>query len=84
MKTLIVYDAEGYIILQVSGDVREPVGIPFLWTDIPQGKFVKAVDVSGNEPVPIFEDLPKSRMELLQEQIDALTIAMAALLGGEA
>jgi len=37
-KTLIIYDAEGYIISQMGGNVREPVGIPFMWVETPKGK----------------------------------------------
>jgi hypothetical protein len=27
-NTLIIYDHDGYIIAQMSGSIREPVGIP--------------------------------------------------------
>lgn len=37
-KTLIIYDAEGYIVSQMDGNVREPVGIPFMWVETPKGK----------------------------------------------
>ena len=79
MQTLIIYDSEGYIISQMSGDVREPVGIPFLWIEIPKGKRIVSVDSVTNTPV--FEDLPRSETEILKEQIDALNIAMAQMLG---
>ena len=80
MNTLIIYDSTGYIIFQASGSVREPIGIPFLWVEIPAGKRVVSVDMATN--TPIFEDLPKSNAQLLQEQVDALNIAMAEILGG--
>lgn len=81
MNTLIVYDTTGYIIYQAAGNVREPVGIPFLWIEVPEGKRVVSIDVSGEVPVPVFEDIPKSEVERLQEQVDALNIAMAEILG---
>ena len=82
MDTLIIYDETGYIILQMSGSVREPVGIPFLWVEIPQGKRIVSMDVSGETHTPVFEDLPKSEVQLLQEQVNDLNVAMAALMGG--
>lgn len=81
MKTLIIYDTEGYIIFQGSGDVREPAGIPFLWVDVPQGKRITGVDVTVTPNVAILEDIPKSQTQLLQEQIDSLTMAMAEMMG---
>ena len=81
MKTLIVYDATGHIIYQASGDIREPVGIPFLWVDVPEGKRITGVDVTVTPNVAILENLPKSSTQLLQEQIDNLNIAMAEIMG---
>ncbi|MBE5965431.1 MAG: hypothetical protein E7255_00385 [Lachnospiraceae bacterium] len=79
MQTLIIYDATGYIISQMSGDVREPVGIPFLWIEIPEGKRVVSVDPETGTPV--YEDLPVPEIQQLKDQIDALNIAMAQMLG---
>jgi len=84
MQTLIIYDETGYIISQMSGDVREPVGIPFMWVEIPDGKRIVSVDPETNEP--IFEDLPKSEIELLRiEQAKAnaeMIELMMTMLGG--
>jgi len=80
-KTLIIYDAAGYIISQMSGDVREPVGIPFLWVEVPKGKKLVSIDTSEEEHKPVFADLPKSEIEELKEQISALNIALATILG---
>lgn len=82
MNTLIIYDSTGYIIYQATGSVREPVGIPFMWVEIPEGKQAVSVDISGETHIPIFEDLPKSETQLLQDQVNDLNIAMAALMGG--
>ena len=79
MQTLVIYDTTGYIISQMSGDVREPVGIPFIWVEVPVGKRIVSVDPETGTPV--FEDLPRSETEILKEQIDALNIAMAQMLG---
>lgn len=82
MNTLIIYDGIGYIIYQAMGNIREPIGIPFLWVEIPEGKRIVSIDVSGDTHIPVFEDLPKSEVKLLQEQVDDLNMAMAALMGG--
>ena len=70
MNTLIIYDETGYVISQMSGAVREPQGIPFLWVEIPEGKRIKltngiGVDVSVTPNVAILEDIPPTEMELL-------------------
>lgn len=84
MQTLVIYDETGYIISQMSGDVREPVGIPFLWVEIPEGKRIVSINPETNEP--IFEDLPKSEIELLRvEQAKAnaeMIELMMTMLGG--
>lgn len=81
MRTLIIYDGTGYIIFQGSGDVREPIGIPFIYADVPEGKRITGVDVTVTPNVAILEDIPKSETQLLQEQIDNLNIAMAEIMG---
>jgi hypothetical protein len=81
MKTLIIYDSTGYIIFQGQGDLREPQGIPFLWVDVLEGKYVQSIDVSGTTHKPVFTDIPKSEVELLKEQVDSLNIAMANIMG---
>lgn len=81
MNTLIIYDNTGYIIFQGQGALREPVGIPFMWVEIPQGKHIESIDVSVTPNVPVFSDLPKTEVQLLKEQVDSLNIAMAQILG---
>lgn len=82
-NTLVIYDNEGWVLSQISGSIpaREPVGIPFLWVEVPSGSRVIRVDVSGEEHVPVFEDIPKSDTQLLKEQVADLNIAMAQILG---
>lgn len=81
MNTLIIYDSTGYIIQQMSGSVRVPVGVPFMWVEVPQGKYITGVDVSSEVHAPIYSDYPKSEIALLQEQVTALNLAMAEVLG---
>ena len=80
MNTLIIYDQEGYIISQMSGSVREPIGIPFLWVEVPVGRRIVSVDVSGETHTPVFEDLPKSETQILQERIDLVQEALDDLI----
>ncbi len=87
MQTLTIYDNEGFILNQMQGsDLREPVGVPFIWVEIPQGKMLIKMDVTGEEHTPVFEDLPKNETQLLGEQvilmqqaIDDLILAGGAL-----
>ncbi len=72
MQTLVIYDATGKIYYQASGDVAEPSGIPFLWVEIPDGKYITGVDVSGETPTAILEDLPIPSFTVLREQVTTL------------
>jgi hypothetical protein len=86
MNTLIIYDNTGYVISQMSGAVREPIGIPFLWVDIPQGKQMKiadgiGVDVTVTPHKVILEDIPPTEVQILKQQVNDLNIAMANIMG---
>lgn len=85
MNMLIIYDSNGYVISQMSGAVREPVGIPFIWIEIPVGKRIKltdgiGVDVTVSPNVAILEDIPKTVEEVLSERLasaeDAINMLM--------
>ena len=83
MQTLIIYDGTGYVVSQMSGFVREPVGIPFLWADIPAGKRIKltdgvGVDVSVTPNVAFLEDIPPTKLEELQAQNAQMLLALVA------
>lgn len=84
MQTLVIYDNTEFIISQMSGDVREPVGIPFMWLEVPEGKYIVGVDITGEEHEPIYEEYytPKSETDLLSERVDNLTVALAEVIGG--
>lgn len=77
--TLIIYDHDGYIIAQMSGSVREPVGIPFMWVKVPEGKRLVSIDVSGETHIPVFEDLPKTEVQQLKEENLEIKLALAEL-----
>lgn len=77
MKTLIIYDNEGYIIQQITGAYRKPVGVPYLEIEIPIDKYVEKVDVSNNTVV--YKDLPKTEFELQKLEIEKLKKDIADL-----
>lgn len=75
-KTQIIYDETGYIlsIQQGEPEPRQPVGVPFIVAEIPEGKRLKivdgiGVDVSVTPAVPILEDIPPTEIELLRQEI---------------
>lgn len=76
MEILVIYDKEGLIISRSSGSVKEPVGIPFMWLVIPEGKKLVSIDVSEEIHKPIFEDIPKSEVDLLKEELEDVNFRM--------
>lgn len=72
MNTLVIYDSAGKIYYQVTGNVQEPAGIPFLWVDIPEGKRLVSINTSVNPHEPVFEDMPSDATKELREQFEAL------------
>lgn len=84
MKTLIIYDAKGYIISNITGSYRVPTGVPFLEIEIPQGKRIATidgigVDVSVTPHQVILEDIPLTRMEELTKKSELQEQALAEL-----
>ena len=79
---LVVYDNNGTIYFAGTGK-ETPVGIPYL--DIPRedGKVLKRVDISTEPHTPIWEDYPKSELELLRERVAELEATQAIMLTGE-
>jgi len=83
MKSLVIYDVVGTIIRVINGSSQDPVGIPFMYVEIPAGKYVEKIDVSGEEHIPVFLDFKKNEIQVLQEKVDELTIMLGdALLEG--
>ena len=87
-QTLIIYDETGYVLSTRQGEPvpREPIGVPFLWVEIPQGKMLKNTDgiVVNTAVTPHqveFVDIPKTETELLQEKIMKQEEAIVELAG---
>lgn len=80
MKTLIIFDDGGTIYYQVTGDFITPQGgIQYLILEVPEGKYISGVDLSGETPQAILSDFPKSENEQLKENINDLQLALAEL-----
>ena len=78
----IIFDTKGTIFFQGSG-FPEPVGgLGYLKVDVPEGQFLKEIDMSTGKPVPKFEPYPKSEMELMEERVSTLEAQNAALIEG--
>lgn len=80
MITRIIYDTTGQIISQMQGsDLYTPVGIPYLDVEIPEDKYVAAIDISVTPNVAVFEDLPKSEIQKLKDENTKIKLALAEL-----
>ena len=79
--TLIIYDSEGKIWIQMLGSYVVPNGIPYLEVEIPTGQLIKSVDVSVIPNVPIYEALPISPIETLNDRINYIEGTVNELLG---
>lgn len=81
MDALVVYDSSGKIYYISYGEVTEPLGIPFLHVTIPTGSILQSINTSVVPNVPVFEELPKSELTELKEQLAAVQIALAEMMG---
>lgn len=75
MKTLIIYDNQGYIISNITGSYRVPTGVPYLETEIPEGKRITSldgvgVDVTITPHTLILEDIPPSETEIMKSKLE--------------
>lgn len=94
MNTLIIHDEAGYILSIRSGQPtpREPIGVPYLWAEIPEGKQLKSVgqigvDVSVTPHQLILEDIPPTEIDLLRlemAQSNTELFEMMLMMGGGA
>lgn len=85
MKTLITYDETGYVLSNITGFYKTPVGVPFLEVEIPQGKRLKitdgiGVDVSVTPHQVILEDIPPTEIEVLKQKQQELELTLDSLL----
>lgn len=88
MKTLVIFDNNGAIYYQATGDVAEPAGgVNFIWVDIPENSYLESIDMSSGEPVPVIKEFEPSPEMSLQAQIDNINDVLLELIlqqnGGE-
>ena len=63
MLSRILYNNQG-TVLMIWGDISTDLsGNQYVDVEVPEGKYVSRVDLSGDTPVPVFEDLPKNQVE---------------------
>ncbi|NRT78106.1 hypothetical protein [Clostridium beijerinckii] len=81
MKGLIIYDDLNNVFVQMTGtDFKIPEGeLHSLVVEVPDGKTLSGLDTSASPPVAIIQDVPKTDIEKLQEQVASLTQANAEL-----
>lgn len=77
MRTILaIYESgKGYIIQRQEGDVIEPQGVPFIWVEVPDDKELTRIDVSSEPHQPVFENIPKSKPQLLMERMEEIVNA---------
>lgn len=81
MKTLIIYDENGYIYVpQMSGNYLIPAGVKYLEIEIPDGKYVESVDISIIPHQAILKDLPLGEMDILKIRLNSTENAIIALM----
>lgn len=76
MKTLLIHDNDGKVFFNITGDNVEPYipnGLQYIIVEIPEGKKIiddeYQIDLSNGHPVVKLEDIPKSEIELLKEEL---------------
>jgi len=85
MNTLIIYDNKGNIYLTMSGTYLVPQGgVQYLEVEIPAGKIITGVNVKVTPNIPVYEDIPKTDIEIANEKIDLMQKALDELLLGGA
>lgn len=83
MKTLVIYDDSGSILMQRSGVYTTPEYVNFAEIEIPDGKIINGMDITTDIPAPIFIDLPKSDKErLLEQEKEIADITYLLMMGG--
>lgn len=70
-RVLVLYDDTGYVISTMSGSVREPVGIKFIWVDVPVGCRVLSVNITDpNDHKAVLSDPPR---DIIAEKLAELS-----------
>ena len=81
-KFLVVHDTNGRILAMLGGNPlpEEPVGVPFKWVEIPEGKILTSIDVELEKAV--FQDIPPSDVEKLRTDLDNAILELSMMYMG--
>ncbi|MDF2636336.1 MAG: hypothetical protein K0R78_3210 [Pelosinus sp.] len=71
MNVLVIYDQTGRIFFIGQG-IEEPIGLQFMYVDIPDDKTLLKIDVNGETHTPVFSEPTKSEVQLLKEENAAM------------
>lgn len=71
MKTVIVYDSNGAIYYQASGDVNEPVGQLYSMSiEVPDGKFIDTIDLTdAKNHIALLDSYETANMTLEERKV---------------
>ncbi|NRT34560.1 hypothetical protein BJV38_002853 [Clostridium beijerinckii] len=81
MKTLIIYNKNNGKVLftqSINEDIENDT-FTNICAEIPEGQVLKGINMSVTPNTPVFEDIPKTEIEILKEQVENLTQANAEL-----
>lgn len=73
MELTVVYDDTGTIFYAGTEIIKDPVGIPFMVVNLPEGKTLTGINTSVTPHQPIFEEIPPSEIDQLKQTIADLT-----------
>lgn len=87
MKILVIYDNEGTIVAQRTGQPQPtpPVGIPYMLVDSEKikGKVIKKVDVSKKDNhMLLLEDIPLTPQEKKINELESLVADLSQVVLG--
>lgn len=68
MNYLVIYDNEGRVIFTTDAAGNTENSFKPTFVDVPAGKILVAIDTKTQKP--IFEDIPKSEIEILKERLE--------------
>lgn len=78
MKTLVVYDNEGYVLYQQKGIYRIPVGVPYIELELKDHEYIAYIDIETKKPV--IEAFEKSDIDKIKEEIADINYSL--MMGG--
>lgn len=71
MENLIIYDNNGTIFYQASGDVQTPVGLQHMKITVPTGQMIQRIDTLVEPHTPVFVEIPRPQIEVDVESMKA-------------